>query len=170
MEWACEEQSKERQTWSECSLLIPGGHHPRTTSYWTRLPGRPHHCSLLIPGGWRCPCSKWLNFLEEFYDSAWRSLRMSEERESRPKEKGTPLRGGGFYLWTRPPFFLATCRRKWEWSVQLMWSIEFLSVVNQIPCDRGVLPKHVMGVWEEIININLRFCLLRRPVTKYREI
>ena len=68
--------------------------------------GRPHHCSLHFPGGRRCPCSKWLNFLEEFYDSAWRSLRMSEERESRPKEKGTPLRGGGFYLWTRPPSFL----------------------------------------------------------------
>ena len=127
-----------------------------------------------VPAGHWCPCSKWLNFfilpLEEFYDSAWRSSRTSEDKESRPKEKGTPLRGGSFYLWTQPSLFFADCRRTWEWSVKLMWSIEFLSVVNQIPCDRGVLPKHVMGVWEEIININLRFCHLRRPGTKYREI
>ena len=46
--------------------------------------------------------------LEEFSDSAWRRSRTLEERQSQPNERVEAF----FYLWTRSPFFLATCRRK----------------------------------------------------------
>ena len=58
-EWGCEEQSEERPT-SDEDL---GGHHPRTTSSWTRLLWSSSSCSLQFPGGRRCPCSKWRHFL-----------------------------------------------------------------------------------------------------------
>ena len=149
-------------TWSSssCSLLYPGGHHPRTTSIWTRSPWSTSSCSLHFPGGRRCPCSKWsLLPMEESSDSAWRSSRMSEERESQPKGKGDTPEGWNFLPLDSALTFLANCQRKGEWSLLFVWSIAFLSVVvsvvNQIPCDQGVLPKHVMDVWEGKINEKL---------------
>ena len=104
-------------------LLSPGGGvlapSGATSSYSpksTRVPWISGNETMLYQflAGWRrAEDRRWKMLpLEEFSDSAWRSSKTSEERESRPKEKGTPLRGGCFYLWTRPPFFLANCRRK----------------------------------------------------------
>ena len=102
----------------------------------------------------------------------WLSMEELEDVRGEGKSakgKGDTPEGWMFLPLAGPLFFLA-CQRKWEWSVLLMWSIAFLSVENQIPCHQGVLPKHVMSVWEDKINTNLRFCLLRRPGTKYREL
>ena len=74
---------------------------------------------------------------------------MSEERESRPKEKGTPLRGGAFFTFGLGPHFSWLIAGESESLVCSLCDLLcfcVLSVVNQIPCDQGVLPKHVMSV------------------------
>ena len=204
-EWGCEEQSEERPT----SVEDLGGHHPRTTSSWTRLLWSSSSCSLQFPGGRRCPCSKWRHFLIFTYiylcamiggrqccigfwaglrrrmiqsgrwaiggvsHSAWWSSRTKEEREGRPKGKGDTPEGWRFLP---PPFgphfhfFWLTAGESKSEVCLFCDPLWFLSVVYQIPCDQGAKPKHVMSVWEEKIKTNLRFCLLRRPGSKYREI
>ena len=112
MEWDCEKQSLRSADGER------GGHHPRTTSIWTRSPWSTSSCSLHFPGGRRCPCSKWsLLPMEESSDSAWRSSRMSEERESQPKGKGDTPEGWKFLPLDSALTFLANCQRKGEWSL-----------------------------------------------------
>ena len=72
-----------------------------------------------------------------------------EERDQSVKEKGTPLRGGGFY---HPPLDSAlTFSGQFSKKVKVESACfviycEFLSVKNQIPCDQGGMPRHVMDV------------------------
>ena len=90
-------------------LLSPGGGvlapSGATSSYSpksTRVPWISGNETMLYQflAGWRrAEDRRWKMLpLEEFSDSAWRRSRTSEETESQPKEKGTPLRGGCFYL------------------------------------------------------------------------
>ena len=72
-----------------------------------------------------------------------------EERDQSVKEKGTPLRGRGFY---HPPLDSALTfsgyiseKGRVEYAYFVIY-FEFLSVINQIPCDQGGMPKHVMDV------------------------
>ena len=90
---------------------------------------------------------------EEFLNSARRGHEDDGGEGSVSQRKGDTPEGWRFFtipLWTRLSLSLANFRRKWKLSLLVLWSIViFQSVVNQIPCDQGGMPKHVMDVWEE---------------------
>ena len=82
-------------------VLAPNGATSSSSPKSTRVPWISGNETMLYQflAGWRrAEDRRWKMLpLEEFFESAWRSSRTSEERESQPKEKGTPLRGGCFY-------------------------------------------------------------------------
>ena len=74
------------------------------------------------------------------------------------KKRGHPW---GVDVFTISPFglgshFLWLISGESESWVCLFCDLEFLSVINQIPCDQGGMPKHVMDVWEEKIYTKLK--------------
>ena len=96
---------------------------------------------------------------EEFLNSARRGHEDDGGEGSVSQRKGDTPEGWRFLPsphWTRLSLSLESESGKWKLSLLLLWSIViFLSVVNQIPCDQGGMPKHVMDVWEEKINEKL---------------
>ena len=78
-------------------VLAPSGATSSSSPKSTRVPWISGNETMLYQflAGWRrAKDRRWKMLpLEEFSDS-----RTSQERESRPKEKGTPLRGGCFNL------------------------------------------------------------------------
>ena len=92
---------------------------------------------------WKSPSLNWVA-LEGKSVSQW-------------KKRGHPW---GVDVFTISPFglgshFLWLISGESESWVCLFCDLGFLSVTNQIPCDQGGMPKHVLDVWEEKIYTKL---------------